>query len=43
MHLLIGVWQELLIVRPGQDQGDEALLEWHVGVRLPQPLNSQGS
>jgi hypothetical protein len=28
--MLVGVWKESLIVRLGQDQGDEALLESHV-------------
>jgi TfoX/Sxy family transcriptional regulator of competence genes len=29
-NMLVGVWKESLIVRLGQDQGDEALLEPHV-------------
>jgi TfoX/Sxy family transcriptional regulator of competence genes len=29
-NMLVGVWKESLIVRLGQDQGDEALLESHV-------------
>jgi len=31
-NLLVGVWKDSLIVRLGQDQGDEALLEPHVKV-----------
>ena|ERR1035438_6415219 len=29
-NMLVGVWKESLIVRLGQDQGEEALLEPHV-------------
>src|ERR1700685_1642632 len=29
-NMLVGVWKDSLIVRLGEDQGDEALLEPHV-------------
>ena len=29
-NMLVGIWKNSLIVRPGQDEGDEALLESQV-------------
>jgi len=29
-NLLVGVWKESLVVRPGPEQGEEALKEPHV-------------